>query len=160
MEMSSSWPWNGQVIRAQAPAPLRLGSLCALTKPGCELEEEQVSVRGRCKGTHLYTLKLQQRSALLVWLHSRPFSVASVFNSTLWPHLSRMQLGLKGRKERGMAGGALREVAAWVRKREGRSLGGAGRATSSSSTARGQHGTCRKAEDHAGPTLPSEFPCF
>lgn len=57
-----------------------------------------------------------------------------------------------------MAGGALRQVAAYVRK--GRRAGGAGRATSSSSTARDRHGTCRKAEDHMGPAIPWKFPSF
>ena len=33
-----------------------------------------------------------------------------------------MQLGLKGWKERGMVGGALREVAAYMRKRAGQGL--------------------------------------
>lgn len=42
-----------------------------------------------------------------------------------------------------------------MRGRGRQELGGAQRAASSSGTARGRHGTCRKAEDRVEPTLPS-----
>lgn len=104
-----------------------------------------------CTGTCLDTLKLQRISALPVWLPS-----VSVFSSTLWPHLSCKQLGVKGRKERGMAGSP--ERGGCLREEEGGRSSVVHGAASSSSSARGRHGTCRKAEDRAGPTLPSELP--
>lgn len=83
--------------------------------------------------------------------HSRPFPSVSVFSSTLWPHLSWKQLGVEGRKERGMAGspergGCLRE--------EGEAGAGGAESRFFLRHSTGRHGTCGKAEDHGGRHSP------
>lgn len=94
-----------------------------------------------CRGTRLYTVKLQQRFALLVRLHSRPLPSVSVFSSTQWPHLGWKQLGVEAGR-RGMAGSP--ERGGCLREGEGGRSSGVQRAASSSSTARGGRGRAGK----------------
>lgn len=101
-------PGMEQVIRAQS-----------LTHPGCEQRGAAGSLVWRVQRDTLVHTEAKAELCALVLFHLGPFSSGSVFNSTLRPHPSQMQLGLKGGKEKGMAGGALREVAAYARNRAG-----------------------------------------
>lgn len=110
------------MIRAQSLAG-RLGCLCALTQPQCEPEG-----RGRLAGVesqrgmfvHIKaTAEVCLCSCFCFVLNLSPQSQHSIVPSSLI--LAECSKGSKTRRSR-IAGGALREMAAYTRKRDGQEL--------------------------------------